>query len=311
VRRPSRWPWSRTPDPQPVADHDHHDHRPDQPQTNPDSHCQPAPREPCASPVLGPAGRRADGGLRPHREAERRFALTQEIAPRTGPGDDVPPEGTEIDALEVLALYPELPAGDGDPEGASFQPEGGGFGQTLLRENAAANATTRTWYAMGRIRLLPAVLQSVHPRWRSPYVAVVVQLVVGVGASLILGFSYDPLTAFLLIATMITAVVVLIYIAVNLSCIVFYLRDRRSEFNPIAHLIVPVVGILFFIPGWLTAVGIPAFDFIGRLPSPLSYVGIVIGVWYVIGVAYLLYLRSNAPERIRDTGRVFVEEGSA
>jgi heme/copper-type cytochrome/quinol oxidase subunit 2 len=116
------------------------------------------------------------------------------------------------------------------------------------------------------------------------------------------------LPAFVLVATILTAVIVLIYIAVNVSCIVFYLRDRRDEFSPFKHLLVPLVGIVMFVPAWLTAVGIPAFKFIAKLEYPLSLAGPVVAVWYLIGVAYMGYLMVNARDRINDTGRVFEEE---
>jgi len=177
----------------------------------------------------------------------------------------------------------------------------------IANSNAAATAATRTWFAMGRIRLLPAMLAATHPRWKSPHVAVWAQLVVGLAASLILGFVYDPIPAFIFIATVITAVVILIYIAVALSTIVFYLRERRGDFNAFKHLVVPVVGILFFIPGWLTAMGIPVFDFIAELAPPASYTGLVVLVWMAIGVVYLNALYSTNRQRVEDTGKVFIE----
>ncbi len=204
---------------------------------------------------------------------------------------------------------------DGDPwEGLGHMVWGAAWfvflaivNSAIANSNAGANATTRTWYAMGRIRLLPSLFASVHPHWKSPHVAVIAQLLVGIGVALGLGFSFQPLPAFILIATMATAVVVLIYIALNLASIVFHLRERRSEFNLFTHGVVPVVGILFFVPGWLTAVGIHAFSFIAHLTGPASRVGIVVGAWYLIGVIYLIYLYSRAPQRVRDTGRIFIE----
>jgi amino acid transporter len=177
----------------------------------------------------------------------------------------------------------------------------------IANSNAAANAATRTWYAMGRIRILPTALAAIHPAHRSPHVAVWVQLVIGVAAALGLGFSFGPLEAFFLIATIVTAVIVLIYMAVNLACVVFYVRERRAEFNAFKHLIVPALGILFFIPGWLTAMGIPVLDFISPLPSPASYAGIVVGAAMLIGLVYMFVLYGSNPQRIRDTGRVFLE----
>ncbi|MGH2676839.1 MAG: APC family permease [Actinomycetota bacterium] len=178
----------------------------------------------------------------------------------------------------------------------------------IANSNAAANAATRTWFAMGRIRILPSGLARIHPRFRSPHVAVVTQLVVALVASLALGFAYDPLTAFVLIATVVTAVIILIYVAVNISCIAFYLRERRGEFNAFKHLVVPIVGILFFIPAWLTAMGITVFSFVAELSYPISLAGPIVGVALLIGVIYLIVLYTSNPQRIRDTGKVFIEE---
>ena len=181
----------------------------------------------------------------------------------------------------------------------------------IANANAAANAATRTWFAMGRIRLLPRPLEHVNPHWRSPDVAVVVQFVVGVGVALWLGLQYDPLTAFAIVGTIVTAVIIAIYMVVNLACLVFYLRERRAEFNPLLHGLVPVLGIAAFLPAFLTAVGIEAFDFVSALPYPISLVGPVVGVWYAIGLVYLVVLVTRRPERLRETGRVFVEEPAA
>ncbi len=98
--------------------------------------------------------------------------------------------------------------------------------------------------------------------------AVVVQFVLALAVALPLGYIYDPVTAFSLVATMVTAVIILIYITLNLACIGFYLRERRSEFNVVAHLILPVLGVLAFIPAILAALGVgqQVFNFITPLP---------------------------------------------
>jgi amino acid transporter len=178
----------------------------------------------------------------------------------------------------------------------------------VANSNAGANATTRTWYAMGRIRLAPSFFTWIHPRWRSPYVAVIGQLIVGLGVALPLGFLFQPLPAFILIATMATAVIVLIYITVNLAAIRFYLTEHRSEFNFVKHLVIPLIGIAFFVPAWLTAIGIRAFSFVAKLSGPARFTGLVVGIWLVLGVLYLTYLYARHPERVRNTGRIFIEE---
>jgi amino acid transporter len=178
----------------------------------------------------------------------------------------------------------------------------------IANANASANAATRTWFALGRIRVLPRPLEHVNPRWRSPDVAVVVQFVVGVAVAVWLGLQYGPLAAFALVGTIVTAVIIAIYMVVNLACLVFYLREERASFSPLLHGLVPILGIVAFLPAFLTAVGIRAFDFVSALPYPISLVGPVVGIWYAIGLVYLVVLSSRRPERLREFGRVFVEE---
>jgi amino acid transporter len=180
----------------------------------------------------------------------------------------------------------------------------------IANSNAGANAATRTWFAMGRIRLLPSLLAQVHPRWKSPHVAVTLQFLIGIGIPLWLGFQFEPLTAFGFVATIIVGVVLAIYIAVNAACIGYYWRFRREEANVVLHLVVPILGILAFIPAIFTALGLPILpgDFIARLSHPLDKAGLVVGIAMAIGVVYLIILYVVKPERIRETGRVFLED---
>lgn len=183
----------------------------------------------------------------------------------------------------------------------------------IANSNAGANAATRTWYAMGRIRLLPAALALVHPRWKSPHIAVIGQFIVGIAIPLWLGFQFEPAVAFGLIATILVAVVVAIYIVVNVACIAYYWRSQRGEWNWLLHGLLPVLGIAAFIPAFFTSVGLPVLpgDFIARLPHPLNKVGIVLGIVYAVGILYLIYLYATNRRRVEDTGRIFIEEEPA
>jgi amino acid transporter len=184
---------------------------------------------------------------------------------------------------------------------------------TFANQNAAAAAATRTWYSMGRIRLLPSFLAHVHPHWRSPDVAVLGQTMLTLALGIWLGLKYGPYTAFLVLATILTAIMVLIYMAMNLSCIAYYLRQRRDEFNLFLHLVVPLIGLAFLIPVWMASVGIghAIFSFISPLSPPLNVVGPVVGIWYALGIIYLIYLIVRQPERLRETRLVFEEETPA
>jgi amino acid transporter len=174
--------------------------------------------------------------------------------------------------------------------------------------NAANNATTRTWYALGRIRLFPAAVGHVHRRYRTPDGAIIAAFVASVAVNMWLGFQYDPLTAFAILGVAITLVALAVYIIINVSCMAYYLRFRRDEFNPIVHGLIPLGGIALFIPALLSAAGIKVFKFVSPLPWPLSSAGIAIGVWTLIGLIYLAYLYRAHPQRLQDTKKVFLEE---
>src|ERR1700685_432952 len=77
---------------------------------------------------------------------------------------------------------------------------------TFANGNAGTLAPTRTWFAMSRIGLLPSPLARLHPKWRSPYVGVVVQLVVTLAIGLPIGIHFGPTTAFIFLATLLIGI---------------------------------------------------------------------------------------------------------
>jgi amino acid transporter len=183
----------------------------------------------------------------------------------------------------------------------------------IANSNAGANAATRVGYSLARIGLLPQSLKRVHPQFRTPYVAVNVQAVGGIILAVGLGLvAGGALPAFALLGTVATIIVVTIYILTNLSNLVFYLRERRDEFNLLWNGIVPVVGSLIFLPALIAALGI---DFAGLGISPLlpptNLAPLIIGIWMLAGIALLIYFAARKPERIAETGRVFLDEAEA
>ncbi|MFI9248907.1 APC family permease [Streptomyces sp. NPDC053069] len=178
---------------------------------------------------------------------------------------------------------------------------------TIANANACANVSTRTAFALARIRVLPRLLATLHPRHRSPVAGMALQTLVAVGAVLGLGFGYTPVTGFLLLATVIVTVVVSVYIVVNLACAGYFLRAGRAGLRPVRHLLFPVLGIAAFIPALLTAAGLPVFDFVTELTAPVSYAGPVVGIWMAAGVVVLILLMRRHPERIAETARVHLD----
>lgn len=73
----------------------------------------------------------------------------------------------------------------------------------------------------------------------------------------------------------------------------------------------PVLGIVLFVRAFFADLGIKLFSFISPLTYPLSLAGIVIGVWYALGVVLVIYFALRHPRRIADTAKVFMEDEDA
>ena len=177
---------------------------------------------------------------------------------------------------------------------------------TIANANAGVTVSSRTAYAMGRIGAFPRFLAQINPKHRSPAAAILTAFVITVAVTLGLGLGYDPVTAFVMVATALVIVLVAIYILMNAACIGYFAR-RGSGFNPLLHGVIPVLGILTFIPAWLTSAGLKVFSFVAPLSPPYSYMGPGVAGFMILGVIYMIYLYQHAPERIVQVGTVHLD----
>jgi len=180
----------------------------------------------------------------------------------------------------------------------------------IANTNAGALAGSRILYSLGRIRVLPSAFGHVHPKWKSPYIALTIQMVAGVIVGIVVGVAYGAGTIFGFLGTILSSIIVFMYFLACVGCIVFFRTQKRSEFNPLLHLVVPVLGICLIVPAWLTAVGIKVFSFVSPLVYPYNLVGPIVGGWMVLGVIYFVFLMRRFPERLDDVGKVFVSDDS-
>ena len=177
---------------------------------------------------------------------------------------------------------------------------------TIANSNAGVNVSSRTAYAMGRIRVFPSFFAHIDPRHRSPIYSILVAFVITIAITLGLGIHYTAPVAFAMVGTGIVILLVAIYIVMNVACIGYFAR-RRTGFNVLSHLIIPLLGIVAFVPAWLSGVGIKAFNFITPLSPPYSYMGPAVGVWMIIGLIYLIYLYAQHKQRVTDVGLVHLD----
>jgi amino acid transporter len=168
--------------------------------------------------------------------------------------------------------------------------------------NAAVNAATRVFYALSRNNLAPHPLGRVHPKFKTPYIAIVWMSVFALVLSFILGWKWGPLIGFSLIATLAVIVVVIVYMLICIGTIWHYWTKRRAEWNPLLHVVLPVGGIvLFFFPLY--------YQYVKFQPTyPIKYANWIALGWVVAGVVLAIWLSVARPDRLRDMEHVYVED---
>jgi len=171
----------------------------------------------------------------------------------------------------------------------------------IANANAGVNAATRIIYAMARNGALPRALARTHPIHRTPHVATIAVSAGGVVVALLMGWKWDPLTAFVIIATALTILVICVYITTCVACSVYYWRERRAQFNVWLHGVFPVLGALAFLaPLYYQYRPLP--------PYPTRYANWIAIGWVLAGLVVTAYLARTRREVLTSAGRVFVED---
>jgi amino acid transporter len=155
---------------------------------------------------------------------------------------------------------------------------------------------------MARNGIAPKALARTHPRFKTPNVAIIVNTVIAVALSIIMGWRWGALNGFIMLATAATVVVIIVYMLVMLGSIRFYLTEQRANFHPLLHLIFPLAGIvLFAFPLYYQYFPLPAY--------PIRY-----AVWFALGwviaglVVGAVAWRRN-PQALKNAERIYVQEG--
>jgi amino acid transporter len=174
---------------------------------------------------------------------------------------------------------------------------------------ACATAAARTLFAMGREGVLPAAFGRTHPTFKTPVNAIIAVAVLGTGMALLMGYPLSdslfghPFSNYYFWATVGTLVVIVVYIMLCLGGIVFFYRTRDSRnWNPLVHVAIPVVGAIVF--------GAALYGSIHPAPPGiLKWTPLVAGVWLILGVVVLLWLRATRPDKVAQIGSILGEEG--
>lgn len=157
---------------------------------------------------------------------------------------------------------------------------------------ACTNAATRVLYTMGQAGTMPTPLGHVHPKFRTPQVAILTDIGLGVVAVMIIGILFGGDNVFGFGGTIATLGVIVLYFMANIALISYMRRERPQDFRPLIHLVFPIIGSLALLPALFTTVWpIPAY------PDDLCFYVFV--AWILAGAGYLIWLATHKPEALR------------
>ncbi len=162
--------------------------------------------------------------------------------------------------------------------------------------------TSRVMYAMGREGSIPPVLGQLNRRYRLPWNAMTVGIILTTIVTLVLGKVLGLANQYAWTGTMASFLGLLTYFCVNAANIIFFLRYRRDRFNILLNGVVPVVGIAVVIyilyKSYFAALWDAGWTY-GRS------VQLAVVVWLVLGVAWTMILRRRSPQLFTRRSQVF------
>ncbi|MBI2185002.1 MAG: amino acid permease [Thaumarchaeota archaeon] len=167
-----------------------------------------------------------------------------------------------------------------------------GFIMCYVSTNTGVIGVSRVTFSMGRLKLFPSFFAKLHPKYRTPYVTIVIFSLVAV-ALILANLSLPGVDLLGLIASLYNFGALIAYMYVNLSLIVLRFKDHtpRAWKSPVNLKVsrggktyeIPLIGVVGFISClavWLLVVGTHE---LGRLLG---------GIWFAVGfIAYLIIRR--------------------
>jgi amino acid transporter len=169
------------------------------------------------------------------------------------------------------------------------------FSSTLAVCLATANVGTRMWYGMARSGSFPKALAKVHPGYRTPTNAILLQMCLALASGLIGGLWFKPDVSFFFIDGLILVLgVAFVYIMANIAVGRYYLRERRREFNPLLHLVFPIISSAVLL--YAIAISFQPLCSTVCPSSPFKWAPVVDGAWLLVGIGVLVYYRAKGRE---------------
>jgi amino acid transporter len=176
---------------------------------------------------------------------------------------------------------------------------------------ACHTATVRVMFAMGRDGALPRFLGRTHPVHKTPVGAIIVDIVLATILAMIVGFPNvkgwaltGPTLVYGFLGGTGGIAVSVVYVALCISGLVYFRRVMGREYNVLKHVVVPLIAVVAYALGiWGSIVGSPVAPFTAMAP--------ITGLWLLLGIGVVFYLRTKSPELVGRLGQALGEEGGS
>jgi amino acid transporter len=153
---------------------------------------------------------------------------------------------------------------------------------------ASTNAVVRIQYGMSRAGALPRQLGWTHPVRRTPYVAIIVSMGLGLAMTLIPGLVWTPTSLFAFVSFGIGFAAAIAFIMIGVAAL-RYFHMVSEPISVFRKWVVPAVAIVALIPVIYTS-------FYPDPGYPLKWAPRVVIAWLLAGIVYLVWrIRRHEP----------------
>lgn len=162
---------------------------------------------------------------------------------------------------------------------------------------APLNTSSRMIFSMSRDGLGPSIFSKVHPKYKTPYIAIITMAGVAYFVSLVAGILIGPYYGFLYLVTASSAALFIGHILSNFGLGATY--KKLKEFKILTHAVIPGAATIILAVAMYYSFVPPAY--------PVDYAIITAVVFIIISAVLIIIYAKKHPEQIKNAGMTDLE----
>jgi amino acid transporter len=175
------------------------------------------------------------------------------------------------------------------------------------------NTAARYFYSLGREKVLPAVLGTTHPRYKSPHIASILQSVIAglivIAFAVFAGRDNPTQQAYLdlygLMAVMGVIVILAVQALVSIAILRYFWQNHGTEVHWWSTVLAPIIS--FVGQAIVLVLLFQNISFIAGTTGLVKWLGPIDAAIFIVGIGLAFYLKSSQPEKYKTLGRLIHE----